>query len=154
MTAVVVALGSNLGDRAAHLDSAVAALRLLLRDVRVSRYVETAPVGVPDDQPSYLNAVVAGETALAADELLQALLRIEAARGRVRTSPRAARTLDLDLILYGDAIVDSPGLTVPHPRFRERRFVLGPLVEIAPDARDPVTGQSARSLLEGLGKPG
>ena len=150
MDRVAVALGSNLGDRHAHLDHAVARLRSLLQQLAVSRYHDTVPVGVTGPQPIYLNAVAVGSTALAPRDLLDALLAIEAERGRERPHPNAARTLDLDLILYGDRAIDEPGLVVPHPRFRERRFVLEPLVEVAPDFRDPVTGKSARQLLGDL----
>jgi 2-amino-4-hydroxy-6-hydroxymethyldihydropteridine diphosphokinase len=95
-----------------------------------------------------LNAAAVGETALSARELLDALLAIEHERGRERPRPNAPRTLDLDLILFGDAVIDEPGLTVPHPRFRERRFVLEPLSEIAPALRDPVTRQTVLELLK------
>jgi 2-amino-4-hydroxy-6-hydroxymethyldihydropteridine diphosphokinase len=147
---VAIALGSNLGDRIAHLDFAVAQLRAHLANLTVSRYRETVPVGVPDAQPVYLNAAAVGETALSADALLRTLLAVEVARGRERPHVHAARTLDLDLILFGSAIIDRPGLTVPHPRFRERRFVLEPLAEIAPAMRDPVTGRSMSELLAAL----
>jgi 2-amino-4-hydroxy-6-hydroxymethyldihydropteridine diphosphokinase len=144
---VAVALGSNLGDRRAHLDFAVAKLRSLLRHLAVSRYHDTVPVGITGPQPLYLNAAATGETMLSAQDLLDALLAIEGARGRERPYPNAPRTLDLDLILYADLVVEGPGLTVPHPRFRERRFVLEPLAEIAPEAIDPVTGRTIRELL-------
>lgn len=147
MDRVAVALGSNLGDRRAHLDFAVAKLRSLLRHVAVSRYHDTVPVGITGPQPLYLNAAATGEATLSARDLLDALLAIEAARGRERPFPNAPRTLDLDLILYGDLVIDGPGLIVPHPRFRERRFVLEPLAEIAPEAVDPVTGRTIRELL-------
>ena len=150
MDRVAVALGSNLGDRHAHLDHAVARLRSLLQQLAVSRYHDTVPVGVTGPQPIYLNAVAVGDTALAPRDLLDALLAIEAERGRERPHANAARTLDLDLILYGGRVIDEPGLVVPHPRFRERRFVLEPLVEVAPNFRDPVTGKSARQLLGDL----
>jgi len=150
MTRVAVALGSNLGDRAEHLDYAVARLRALLREVSVSRYHETVPVGAWGPQPLYLNAAVAGVTILAPHDLLDALLGIERERGRERPRRNAARTLDIDLILFGDQIVQEPDLMVPHPRFRERRFVLEPLAEIAPDMRDPVTGHSVRILMDML----
>jgi 2-amino-4-hydroxy-6-hydroxymethyldihydropteridine diphosphokinase len=144
---VAVALGSNLGDRRAHLDFAVAKLRSLLRHVAVSRYYDTVPVGITGPQPLYLNAAATGEATLSAPDLLDALLAIEAARGRERPYRNAPRTLDLDLVLYGNLVIDSPGLTVPHPRFRERRFVLEPLAEIEPEMIDPVTGRTIRDLL-------
>ena len=147
MDRVAVALGSNLGDRRAHLDFAVAKLRSLLRHVAVSRYHDTVPVGITGPQPLYLNAAATGETTLSARDLLDALLAIEAARGRERPYPNAPRTLDLDLILYGGLVINGPDLSVPHPRFRERRFVLEPLCEIAPEAVDPVTGRTIRELL-------
>ena len=142
-----VALGSNLGDRASHLDYAVSRLRAILGDVRRSTAHETAPVDVPGLQPAFLNAAATGETALSARDLLDTLLAIERERGRERPFHGAARTLDLDLILFGDAVIDEPGLQLPHPRFRERRFVLEPLAEIAPAMVDPVTGKTVAELL-------
>ena len=147
MDRVAIALGSNLGDRRAHLDFGVAKLRSLLRHIAVSRYHDTVPVGITGPQPLYLNAAATGETTLSARDLLDALLAIEAARGRERPYPNAPRTLDLDLILHGRLVVDDPGLVVPHPRFRERRFVLEPLAEIEPEMIDPVTGRTIRELL-------
>ena len=149
----VVALGSNLGDRQAHLDFAISRLRQLLEDIQISPVHETEPVGVPDDQPPFLNAAVIGRTTLGASELLAALLAIERDAGRQRPFPGAARTLDLDLILFGERVIDQPDLHVPHPRFRERRFVLEPLVEIAPGLQDPVTGLTVVELLKRLGPP-
>ena len=146
MPRVAIALGSNLGDRDAHLRWAIARLHEHLTHIRTSSFIETDPVDVPDAQPRYLNAAVVGETTLPASELMSILLDLERDRGRTRTTARAARTLDLDVILYGDAITDEPGVTVPHPRFRERLFVLQPLVEIAPDWIDPVTGMSIAEL--------
>jgi 2-amino-4-hydroxy-6-hydroxymethyldihydropteridine diphosphokinase len=130
VTRVAIALGSNLGDRRAHLQFAISRLRTILTDVRVSSIHETAPEGVDGPQPDYLNAVVAGFTTLSPIALLQTLLAIERERGRTRPSLRASRTLDLDLILYGDAVIDTPELTVPHPRYLERQFVTKPLAEI------------------------
>lgn len=143
---VAIALGSNLGDREGHLNWAIERLRDSLANLRVSSVIETEPVGVPDPQPPYLNAAVVGETALSPGDLMRLLLELERQRGRTRTASRAARTLDLDLILYGDLRIDAPGIVVPHPRFRERAFVLQPLAEIAPDWVDPVTGLSVRQL--------
>src|SRR5205085_9856898 len=120
------------GDRHAHLDHAVSRLQSLLRNLAVSRSYETAPVGASGPQSLYLNAAAVGVTALAPRALLDALLAIEAERGRERPYPNAPRTLDLDLILFGDDVIEEGGLIVPHPRFRERRFVLEPLAEIAP----------------------
>jgi 2-amino-4-hydroxy-6-hydroxymethyldihydropteridine diphosphokinase len=147
---VAVAIGSNLGDRVAHLDHAVSRLQTFVRQLKVSRYYETAPVGVSGPQPVYLNAAAVGDTLLPPRALLEALLAIENERGRTRLRPLAPRTLDLDLVLFGDAIVEEPGLAIPHPRFRERRFVLEPLAEIAPDLVDPVTGRRVSALLADL----
>jgi 2-amino-4-hydroxy-6-hydroxymethyldihydropteridine diphosphokinase len=144
---VVIALGSNLGDREAHLAFAVARLSGLLSNVRHSRWYDTAPVGVADPQPRYLNGVVTGKTSLSARALLDELLAIEQAAGRTRPSPLASRTLDLDLILFGGKRIQEPGLVVPHPRFRERLFVLEPLADLAPDLVDPETGQTISDLL-------
>ena len=143
----VVALGSNLGDRLGHLEWAAQQLTVLLTNLRISSIVETDPVGVPDVQPPYLNAVAIGEPTLSARDMVPALLALEARRGRTRTSYRGARTLDLDLILYGDEVIDEAGVAVPHPRFRERLFVLEPLALLAPDLRDPITGLSVAQLL-------
>jgi len=152
-----VALGSNLGDRRAALDFAIARLSRLLASLTVSDAVETDPEGPQGellaDHPLYLNAVATGVTTLDADALLEALLAIESDYGRERPYPGAPRTLDLDLILLGDIVTgaaDAPRLQVPHPRFRDRFFVLGPLAEIAPDMRDPVTGATASALLRKL----
>lgn len=149
MTPVAIALGSNLGAREEHLRDALAALAACVSDLRVSRLVETDPVGV-GEQPRFLNAAATGSTSLSARDLLTTLLDIERRRGRERPYPGAPRTLDLDLILYGDAVIDEPDLLVPHPRFRERLFVLEPLAEIAADWIDPVTGQTVGELLKGV----
>lgn len=150
MTPVAIALGSNLGDREQHLRDALTALAPIVHNLRVSTFHDTAPVGVPGPQPMFLNAAAVGETTLSANALLEQLLAIEASLGRVRPYPNAPRTVDLDLILYDAAIEESARLTLPHPRFRERRFVLEPLAEIAPDWRDPVTGKSVEELLRAL----
>jgi len=144
---VAVALGSNLGDRERLLRAAAAALAPFIDDIRLSSFYETAPVGVGDDQPTFLNGALIGRTSLSARALLERLLAVEQEFGRRRPYPGAARTLDLDLILYGDAVIEEPPtLIVPHPRFRERLFVLDPLAEIAGDWVDPVTGKSVMHL--------
>jgi 2-amino-4-hydroxy-6-hydroxymethyldihydropteridine diphosphokinase len=150
MPRVAIALGSNLGDRRAHLEWAVDELSRLMTNLRVSAIRETEPEDVPTPQPPYLNAVVVGETAVPAPDLLRILLDLERRQGRERMSVRAPRTLDLDLVLYGDAVIDAPGLTVPHPRFRQREFVLEPLAELAPAWIDPVTGRTMSELLDDL----
>jgi len=118
-----------------------------MSDIRVSSFHETEPVGVDPGQPLFLNAAVVGETTLSARALLDALLAIERSFGRERPYVGAPRTIDLDLILYGGDVMEMPGLIVPHPRFRDRRFVLEPLAELAPDWIDPVTGLTIRELL-------
>jgi len=150
MDRVAIALGSNLGDRAAHLDFAIARLRDSIQNLRVSSYHETEPVDVPDTQSAFLNAACVGDTALSARELLALLHAIEHERGRQRPFQNAARTLDLDLILFGNLVLDDAGIIVPHPRFRERRFVLAPLAEIAPDLVDPVTGSTIGVLARSI----
>jgi len=147
---VAIALGSNLGDRETLLAGAAAALGGLLTDLKLSSAHETAYVGAGGAQPPYLNAAAVGDTALGARALLEALLETERQFGRERPYPDAPRTLDLDLILYGMEILDEPGLVVPHPRFRQRRFVLEPLAEIAADWVDPVTGRTVEELLRVL----
>jgi len=146
-----VGLGSNLGDRKAALDRAVASIRALsgVHRVEVSAYQETEPVGGPP-QGRFLNAAAAVETSLEAHALFDALLAIERTMGRVRGERWGPRIIDLDLLLFGDAVLDEKGLRLPHPRMCERAFVLGPLAEIAPDARHPENGCSVRELLAQL----
>jgi 2-amino-4-hydroxy-6-hydroxymethyldihydropteridine diphosphokinase len=144
---VAIALGSNVGDRESHLAFAVARLSAFLSKLRHSSWHDTEPVGVSSAHARYLNGAVTGETTLPARELLDALLGIERDAGRMRTAPLAPRTLDLDLILFGGETIDEPGLVVPHPRFRERLFVLEPLAEIAPGLVDPMTGATVSGLL-------
>lgn len=148
---VAIAFGSNLGDRRAAIEWAAASLAPFVSNIHLSDLIETEPEGEGvQDQPRYLNAVAVGETALGARALLDALLEIERAFGRERPFHAAPRTLDLDLILLGDEIVREPGLEVPHPRFRDRFFVLGPLAELAPELVDPVTGLRVGELLRNL----
>ncbi|MEO8680935.1 MAG: 2-amino-4-hydroxy-6-hydroxymethyldihydropteridine diphosphokinase [Vicinamibacterales bacterium] len=141
-----MALGSNLGDRAAHLAFGVGRLATILHHLKQSSWFDTAPVGV-GDQPRFLNGVVIGETALPARALLDLLLDFEREAGRERPFPGAPRPLDLDLIFYGEEQISEAGLIVPHPRFRERLFVLEPLAELAPTWVDPVSGAAVSALL-------
>lgn len=145
-----MALGSNLRDPGGQLRAGVAALgRLPQTRVEVcSSFYASAPVGYAD-QPDFVNAVAAISTGLSARELLDALLAIERNQGRVRELPNGPRTLDLDIVLYGNHTICEPGLTVPHPRMRERAFVMVPLAEIAPDAEVPGLGR-VRDLLDGV----
>jgi 2-amino-4-hydroxy-6-hydroxymethyldihydropteridine diphosphokinase len=147
-TAAYVGIGSNLGDRETTIARALELLddppAVLVAGVATLR--ETEPVGVVD-QPPFLNTAVRLDTTLGARELLDRLLAVERSLGRVRTGERwGPRTLDLDLLLYGDAVLEEPGLTVPHPRLHERRFVLEPLHELAPDLVVPGRGPVAALL--------
>ena len=151
MTRAYVGLGANLGDRERTLRAAVDALagEAGIELVAVSTLRETEPVGVAD-QPRFLNGAAELETSLAARELLERLLAVERRFGRVRSSgEHGPRTLDLDLLLYGDEVIGEPGLTVPHPRLHERRFVLEPLAELAPGLVLPGRGDM-ESLLRGV----
>ena len=150
-TRAAIALGSNLGDRRRAIETAVARLSVLLDNLQLSDIVETEPQGEGlESQPLYLNAVLVGDTTLTARELLDQLQAIEADLGRARPFRNAPRTIDLDLVLYGSEILLAADLEVPHPRFRERFFVLGPLAEIAPEMRDPVSGMRITELLRTL----
>lgn len=147
----VVALGSNLGDRRAHLEGALGALRATpgVRVLAVSPWFETRAVGGPPGQPPFLNGALVLSTELPAGRLLARLLEIERDFGRERGERDAPRSLDLDLLLYGDERIDEPGLVVPHPRMEERLFVLEPLARVAPGRRLP-SGRSVRERLAEL----
>lgn len=149
-----LALGSNLGDRRRHLDAAVGAVAALpgVSGLRLSRVRETAPVG-PQDQGAFLNAVAEIRTTLGPADLLAALLAVEARLGRPARDQRrhwGPREIDLDLLMLGGQRVDTDGLTLPHPRLHERRFVLEPLHDLAPDAVVSGTGRTVAELLARL----
>jgi 2-amino-4-hydroxy-6-hydroxymethyldihydropteridine diphosphokinase len=151
LTKAYVGLGANLGDRRATIERALELLGAAegVEVLAVSSLRETDPVGFTE-QPRFLNGAAAVETALAASELLSVLLDVERRLGRTREGPRfGPRAIDLDLLLYGDAQVDEPGLTVPHPRLHERRFALEPLAELAPGLVVPGRG-AVEELLRGL----
>jgi 2-amino-4-hydroxy-6-hydroxymethyldihydropteridine diphosphokinase len=139
--------GSNKGDRNANIECAVKSLATAGTVLRTSSFFETEPVGYLD-QPWFLNLAIELATSLTPSELLLQCQHIETSGGRIRTFPNAPRTLDLDILLYGDLCVNQADLVIPHPRLTERRFALEPLAQIAPDAVHPLLGKSIRSLLE------
>ena len=145
LTRAYISLGSNLGDRASNLEHAIGKLASLGRIVAHSAIYETEPVDVTS-QPWFLNCVIALDTELTASELLSNLLSIERAMGRIRSIPKSARIIDLDILLYGDSVIDTTDLTVPHPAMHSRRFVLAPLNEIAPDAVHPLRHKTVAQL--------
>ena len=145
-----LSLGSNLGDRTANLRAAIAELKEAGSLRAVSAFYETQPVDL-EDQPWFLNCVVSIETEKTPRELLRFVLSIEEAMGRLRMRKKGPRKIDIDIVLMGDREVDEPGLNIPHPAMHERRFVLAPLAEIAPEAKHPVLGKTAQELLAKLG---
>jgi 2-amino-4-hydroxy-6-hydroxymethyldihydropteridine diphosphokinase len=151
---VYLSLGSNLGERERNLEEAIALLEGAgVRVLRRSHVYETEPQEVRD-QPWFLNLVLEAATELFPKQLLACALKIERKLGRTRTRPKGPRTIDIDILLYGNAVIDAEELVVPHPRMAERRFVLEPLAELAPDLCHPVTRRSVREMLGAIeGQP-
>jgi 2-amino-4-hydroxy-6-hydroxymethyldihydropteridine diphosphokinase len=141
-TRAYLSLGSNVGDREGNLRRAVGRLPVL----RISPIYETEPVDYTD-QPWFLNLAVEAEAELSPHELLATTSRIEQELGRVRTVAKGPRIIDIDILLFGDEVVDTPHLQIPHPRMAERRFVLAPLADLAPDLQHPVTHRTVREML-------
>jgi 2-amino-4-hydroxy-6-hydroxymethyldihydropteridine diphosphokinase len=146
MNIAYISAGSNLGDRKANLDFGTRSMAKGGIVRTISSYFETEPVGY-SDQPWFLNQVFELETPLAPHDLLLLCQEIELSRGRVRTFPNAPRTLDLDILLFDNRIIDEKDLTIPHPRLLERKFVLEPLAQIAPDVRHPISKNTMLELL-------
>ena len=154
MTEVFIGLGSNLGDRVENLRQALEKLDGIMVLGRLSPVYETAPRYV-EDQPSFLNMAVSGDTVLDPQQLLEQLKRFEIEIGRVPSEERyGPRAIDLDILFFGEAVIDRPGLVIPHPLMAEREFVLRPLADIAAGKRHPVTGRSVGEMLAALGAPG
>jgi len=146
---VYLSLGSNIGDRAANLQSAIGELSRFGKVAAVSSFYETEPVEFTK-QPWFLNCAVSLDTEKTPSQLLRALLEIERTMGRLRTQQKGPRKIDIDILLFGDSSVNTATLTIPHPAMHERRFVLEPLVEIAPDARHPLLNKTVRELRDSL----
>jgi len=144
-----LSLGSNLGDRESNLQAAVSRLKDLGKVAAVSSLYETEPVDLAA-QPWFLNCVVALETEKMPKQFMSQLLSIEQSMGRKRLQPKGPRIIDLDILLFGNSVVDTKGLTIPHPAMHERRFVLEPLAEIAPEQRHPVFKRTVRELRDAL----
>ncbi|HYM79167.1 MAG TPA: 2-amino-4-hydroxy-6-hydroxymethyldihydropteridine diphosphokinase [Candidatus Dormibacteraeota bacterium] len=148
-TVAYLSLGSNIGDRARHLHDAISRLATNGRVLTVSAFYETEPIEFTD-QAWFLNCAVALDTSLTPAELMKRLLAIEQEMGRQRIQKKGPRTIDIDILLFGDLIADTPGLIIPHPAMASRRFVLEPLAEIAPEVRHPTLKKTIRELLDEL----
>jgi 2-amino-4-hydroxy-6-hydroxymethyldihydropteridine diphosphokinase len=146
---VYLSLGSNLGDRSANLNQAIERLRQLGKVANVSSFYDTEPVELTS-QPWFLNCAVKLDTEKMPRQLMAAILAIEQDMGRQRKQQKGPRTIDIDMLLFGSSIIDIPSLTVPHPKMHERRFVLEPLAEIAPEARHPVFKRTVREMRDAL----
>ncbi len=144
-----LSLGSNVGEREEHLREAIRRLETAGHVLRVSSFYETEPVEFTD-QTWFLNCAVALETELTPQRLMAAILRIEQEMGRKRTRPKGPRTIDVDILLYGDSVVDAAEVTIPHPAMQRRRFVLQPLAEIGDEVRHPVLKKTVREMLDEL----
>jgi 2-amino-4-hydroxy-6-hydroxymethyldihydropteridine diphosphokinase len=147
---VYLSLGSNLGDRENSLREAISRLQDLGVIRQVSAFYETQPVEVQGEQPWFLNCALAMETELMPLEFLNRMLALEQDMGRVRTESKGPRTIDIDIVFFGNDVLDTPELTVPHPAMHQRRFVLEPLAEIAPALVHPVLKRTVRELLSSL----